>query len=79
MAQKKGAGSTKNNRDSHSKNLGLKLTNFQKVKKGNIIIRQNGLTYKPGLNVIKSKNYTLYAGINGILYYNNEIVHIISN
>ena len=51
MAHKMGAGSTKNNRDSKGKRLGLKCTQFQKVKNGSILIRQRGSTFKPGLNV----------------------------
>ena len=51
MAHKMGAGSTKNTRDSESKRLGIKCIHLQIVKKGCILIRQRGLTFKPGLNV----------------------------
>jgi large subunit ribosomal protein L27 len=61
MAHKTGAGSTKNNRDSKSKRLGLKCTGNQLVKEGNILIRQRGCKFKPGLNVGCGKDYTLYA------------------
>ena len=48
MAHKKGAGSTKNGRDSHSKRLGVKIYGGQSVKAGNIIVRQRGTVHKPG-------------------------------
>ena len=51
MAHKKGAGSTKNGRDSHSKRLGVKIYGGQSVKAGNIIVRQRGTVHKPGKNV----------------------------
>ena len=51
MAHKKGGGSTKNGRDSHSKRLGVKIFGGQKVKAGNIIIRQRGTRIAPGKNV----------------------------
>lgn len=69
MAHKMGAGSTKNTRDSQSKRLGLKCIHLQPVKKGAIIIRQRGMTYKPGLFVGCGKDYTLYALADGILNY----------
>nr|YP_010596502.1 ribosomal protein L27 [Chrysotila carterae]WAK83138.1 ribosomal protein L27 [Chrysotila carterae] len=61
MAHKKGAGSTKNGRDSNSKRLGVKVYGNQPIKKGGIIIRQRGLTFKPGINVAVGKDYTLFA------------------
>ena len=51
MAHKKGAGSTKNGRDSNSKRLGIKVYGNQQVKSGGIIVRQRGLTFKPGKGV----------------------------
>lgn len=48
MAHKKGAGSTKNGRDSNSKRLGIKIYGNQPVKSGGIVVRQRGLTFKPG-------------------------------
>ncbi|MCS6962279.1 MAG: 50S ribosomal protein L27 [Deltaproteobacteria bacterium] len=65
MATKKAGGSTKNNRDSHSKRLGLKVFGSQFVRKGNIILRQRGTKYKPGLNVGLGKDYTIYALVDG--------------
>jgi len=67
MAQKKGAGSTKNGRKSRSKRLGIKKFGGQIVKKGNILIRQRGMTFKPGLNVGHGKDFTLFSLINGIV------------
>ena len=61
MAHKKGAGSTKNGRDSNSKRLGVKVYGNQPVKAGGIIIRQRGLTFKPGISVSVGKDYTLFA------------------
>jgi len=67
MAQKKGAGSTKNGRDSNSKRLGVKIFGGQKVKSGNIIIRQRGMKFKPGINVGCGKDFTLFALTKGIV------------
>ena len=61
MAHKKGAGSTKNGRDSHSKRLGVKIFGGQSVKAGNIIVRQRGTVHKPGKNVGIGKDHTLFA------------------
>ena len=61
MAHKKGAGSTKNGRDSKSKRLGIKCCHGYKVDSGNILVRQRGLTYKPGENVGVGRDFTLYA------------------
>ena len=61
MAHKKGAGSTKNGRDSNSNSLGVKIFGGAKVIPGNIIIRQRGLKFKPGNNVGCGKDFTLFA------------------
>ena len=61
MAHKKGAGSTKNGRDSNSKRLGIKIYGNQLVKAGGIIVRQRGLTFKPGNGIGVGKDYTLFA------------------
>ena len=61
MAHKKGAGSTKNGRDSNSKRLGVKKFGGEEVKNGNILIRQRGLKVKPGINVGCGKDFTLFA------------------
>jgi len=61
MAHKKGAGSTKNGRDSNAKRLGVKKFGGEKVKAGNILIRQRGMKFKPGINVGYGKDFTLFA------------------
>jgi large subunit ribosomal protein L27 len=71
MAHKTGAGSTKNNRDSKSKRLGLKCTGNQHVGKGNILIRQRGNTFKAGLNVGCGKDYTLFALLDGYVKFSS--------
>jgi large subunit ribosomal protein L27 len=76
MAHKVGAGSTKNGRDSNSKRLGLKILGFQKAKKGSIILRQKGNKFKAGKNVKIGKDYTLYSLIDGIIFFNKNIVNI---
>ena len=65
MAHKKGVGSSKNGRESHSKRLGIKKFGSQAVKAGNILVRQRGTVHNPGLNVGMGKDHTLYALIDG--------------
>lgn len=65
MAHKKGAGSSRNGRESESKRLGLKKFGGQNVLAGNIIVRQRGTRHHPGENVGMGKDHTLYALING--------------
>lgn len=65
MAHKKGAGSSRNGRDSQSKRLGVKLFGGQMAKAGNIIVRQRGTKHNPGLNVGLGKDHTLFALIDG--------------
>jgi len=65
MAHKKGAGSSRNGRDSDSKRLGVKLFGGQKAKAGNIIVRQRGTKHNPGLNVGLGKDHTLFALTDG--------------
>ena len=65
MAHKKGAGSSRNGRDSQSKRLGVKLFGGQTVKAGNIIVRQRGTRHNPGLNVGLGKDHTLFALTDG--------------
>ena len=67
MAHKKGAGSTKNGRDSNAKRLGVKRFGGQKVKAGTIIVRQRGMKFKPGQNVKSGKDFTLFALKDGIV------------
>lgn len=70
MAHKMGAGSTKNNRDSQSKRLGVKCFGQQQVKKGCIIVRQRGTKFKAGLNVGCGRDHTLYALKEGKISFN---------
>ena len=67
MAHKKGEGSVKNNRDSQSKRLGVKIFGGQPVISGNIIIRQRGTVYHPGKNVGVGKDFTLFALADGVV------------
>lgn len=67
MAHKKGGGSTKNSKDSHSKRLGVKRFSGQKVTGGTIIVRQRGTRIHPGKNVGIGKDDTLFAKTDGIV------------
>jgi large subunit ribosomal protein L27 len=67
MAHKKAGGSTRNGRDSHSKRLGVKRFGGQKVRAGNIIIRQRGTAFHPGTNVGIGKDHTLFALKDGVV------------
>jgi len=67
MAHKKGAGSSSNGRESHSKRLGVKIYGGQAAQAGNIIIRQRGTVHNPGLNVGMGKDHTLFALIDGVV------------
>jgi large subunit ribosomal protein L27 len=69
MAHKKGVGSTKNGRESHSKRLGVKIFGGQMVKAGNIIVRQRGTRHYPGLNVGMGKDHTLFALVDGVVQF----------
>ncbi|QQS52263.1 MAG: 50S ribosomal protein L27 [Bacteroidota bacterium] len=65
MAHKKGAGSSRNGRDSESNRLGVKIYGGQVAKAGNIIVRQRGTKHHPGLNVGLGKDHTIFALIDG--------------
>jgi large subunit ribosomal protein L27 len=65
MAHKKGAGSSRNGRDSESKRLGVKLFGGQTAKAGSIIVRQRGTKHNPGINVGLGKDHTLFALTDG--------------
>ncbi|MEO6833405.1 MAG: 50S ribosomal protein L27 [Chitinophagaceae bacterium] len=67
MAHKKGEGSVKNGRDSHSKRLGVKIFGGQPAISGNIIVRQRGTKYHPGENVGLGKDFTIFALKDGIV------------
>lgn len=65
MAHKKGAGSSKNGRDSNAQRLGVKRFGGEFVRSGNIIVRQHGTHIKPGLGVMVGRDYTIFAVIDG--------------
>lgn len=65
MAHKKGAGSSRNGRESESKRLGVKLFGGQSAKAGNIIVRQRGTQHHPGENVGMGKDHSLFALVDG--------------
>lgn len=65
MAHKKGLGSSKNGRDSESKRLGVKRFDGQFVRAGSILVRQRGTPFKPGVNVGRGKDDTLFAKSDG--------------
>ena len=67
MAHKKGEGSVKNGRDSHSKRLGVKIYGGQPALSGNILIRQRGTQYHPGKNVGLGSDFTIFAMTNGVV------------
>lgn len=84
MAHKKGAGSTKNGRDSNAKRLGVKRFGGERVRAGNILIRQRGMKFKPGLNVGCGKDFTLFALIDGTVEFNyldgrSKRINIVNN
>jgi large subunit ribosomal protein L27 len=67
MAHKKGAGSSSNGRESHSKRLGVKIYGGQFARAGNIIVRQRGTAHNPDLNVGLGKDHTLFALVDGMV------------
>ncbi len=69
MAHKKAGGSSRNGRDSAGQRFGVKRYGGQKVKAGNILVRQVGTKIHPGLNVGMGKDFTLFAKIDGIVAY----------
>ena len=69
MAHKKGEGSVKNGRDSHSKRLGVKIYGGQPALSGNILIRQRGTQYHPGKNVGLGSDFTIFAMTNGVVQF----------
>lgn len=72
MAHKKGVGSSRNGRDSHSQRLGVKMFGGQVVKAGNILVRQRGTKFHPGFNVGKGSDDTLFAKVSGILKFERK-------
>lgn len=69
MAHKKGVGSSKNGRESHSKRLGVKKFGGEVVRAGNILVRQRGTKHYPGENVGIGKDHTLYALTDGVVVF----------
>jgi large subunit ribosomal protein L27 len=72
MAHKKGGGSSTNGRDSHGQRLGVKRFGGQLVNGGTILIRQRGTRYKPGRNVARAKDDTLFALITGFVLFEDK-------
>src|SRR5476651_1855041 len=72
MAHKKGAGSSRNGRESHSKRLGIKIFGGQPAIAGNIIVRQRGTKHNPGLNVGIGRDHTLFALAEGIVTFKKK-------
>ncbi len=72
MAHKKGGGSSKNGRDSHSQRRGIKRYGGQIVKAGEILVRQNGTKFHPGSNVGRGKDDTLFATMEGTVVFNRR-------
>ena len=72
MAHKKGAGSSKNGRESESKRLGVKIFGGQAAVAGNIIVRQRGTAHHPGENVGIGKDHTLFALVDGTVEFRKK-------
>jgi large subunit ribosomal protein L27 len=72
MAHKKGLGSSKNGRDSNAQRLGVKAFGGELVPGGSIIVRQRGTRYKPGVNVGRGKDDTLFAKVSGIIEFRDR-------
>ncbi|PKQ65887.1 50S ribosomal protein L27 [Labilibaculum filiforme] len=72
MAHKKGAGSSRNGRESESKRLGVKIFGGQFAKAGNILVRQRGTKHNPGENVGIGRDHTLFALINGTVVFKKK-------
>lgn len=76
MAHKKGQGSTRNGRDSNPQYRGLKVAGGQSIRVGGIIARQCGTPFKPGLNVGRGKDDTLFALIDGVVQFRGRTVSV---
>jgi large subunit ribosomal protein L27 len=72
MAHKKGQGSVRNGRESHSKRLGIKVYGGENIRAGGIIVRQRGTRYFPGRNVGRGKDDTLFALADGVVTFDRE-------
>jgi large subunit ribosomal protein L27 len=73
MAHKKGVGSSKNGRESHSKRLGVKLFGGQSAEPGNIIVRQRGTKFHPGNGVGIGKDHTIFAMVEGVVTFKKSV------
>lgn len=80
MAHKKGQGSVRNGRESHSKRLGIKVYGGETIRAGSIIARQRGTKYHPGRNVGRGRDDTLFALVNGIVHFDQggRRVHVLA-
>lgn len=78
MAHKKGQGSTRNGRDSHSKRLGVKVGSGEIVKAGSILVRQRGTKWHPGKNVARGNDDTLFALIDGMVSFRKSNKTVVS-
>ena len=72
MAHKKGQGSTRNGRDSHAQRRGIKKFGGESVTAGNILVRQCGTKWQPGRNVGMGNDYTLFALVDGEIYFDRK-------
>ena len=72
MAHKKGLGSSRNGRESHSQRLGVKRFGGQFVSAGSILVRQRGTPFKPGLNVGLGRDDTLFAKVDGVVSFSSS-------
>src|SRR5918992_1248746 len=72
MAHKKGQGSVKNGRESHSKRLGIKAFGGQSVTAGSILVRQRGTRFHPGRNVARGRDDTLFALVAGVVRFDRD-------
>jgi len=72
MAHKKGVGSSRNGRDSNAQRLGVKAFSGQMVSGGSILVRQRGTPFKPGENVGRGKDDTLFAKVPGIVEFRDR-------
>ncbi len=84
MAHKKGQGSSRNGRDSNPQNLGVKRYGGEAVTGGSIIVRQRGTKFRPGKNVGRGKDDTIFAKIDGVVEFENkgrhgQYVHILAD
>jgi len=78
MAHKKGLGSSRNGRDSNAKRLGVKRFGGQFVRAGNIIVRQRGTRYTPGLNASMGRDHTIFALRDGKVHFSGaKVINII--